>query len=99
MRRVWITGLLATTLLSGVSGCFVNLYSSEPIRRYRQLLNQSEDLAMLEDDWETFWLLDRPSWLSWHTYNGSGKPAAKLPPRSTDDTLLIGSMRATNPVE
>lgn len=98
MRRVWMTGLLASTLLSGVSGCFVNLYSAEPIRRYRQLERQSEDLAMLEDDWERFWQIDRPSYLSWHIYNGFGDPAAKLPPRSQDDPILMGSMRATAPV-
>ena len=64
MRRMLRMGLLASVMLSGMAGCFVNMYSSDPIRRYRQLFFQSEDLRLIEDEWERFWMIDQPSQLS-----------------------------------
>ena len=79
MRRILLVVALSA-LLSSTSGCFVNQYSPDPIRRYRQLFFQAQDLALLEDDWNTFWQLNQPSYLSLKTYNGFGRPAARLVP-------------------
>ena len=79
MRRFVIQGLMLTALLGSSSGCFVNMYSADPLRRYQQLFFQSQDLALLEDDWNLFWQIDRPSYLSWKIYNGFGRPAARRP--------------------
>ncbi|MFO0945840.1 MAG: hypothetical protein U1D30_07840 [Planctomycetota bacterium] len=68
-----LLALLATTS----SGCFINEYSADPIRRYRQLFFQSEDLRLIEDDMERFWMLDNPSNLSPKRYHGLGEPAAR----------------------
>ena len=76
MRRVWITGLLAVVTATSSAGCFLNMYSADPIRRYRQLFYQSEDLRLLEDDLERFWMIDQPSQLSLKRYHGLGAPAA-----------------------
>lgn len=76
MRRTLILGLLAVVSL-GSTGCFLNMYSPDPIRRYRQLLNQSQDLSLIEDDLERFWMVDLPSNLSLKLYNGMGNPAAR----------------------
>lgn len=77
MRRgIWM-GLLALVTAAGSSGCFLNAYSSDPIRRYRQLFNQSEDLRLMEDDLERFWMIDLPSNLSLKRYNGMANPAAR----------------------
>jgi hypothetical protein len=56
------------------------MYSSDPVRRYRQLFNQSEDLRLLEDDLERFWMVDQPSHLSLKRYHGQADPAARTLP-------------------
>ena len=77
MRRVWVMGLLAVLTTVSSSGCFLNMYSPDPIRRYRQLFYQSEDLRLIEDDLERFWMVDQPSTLTFKTYHGFGKPEAR----------------------
>jgi hypothetical protein len=45
-------------------GCILPIYSADPQRRTRQLLNTSEDLRLFLDDWERIWFLDQPSHLT-----------------------------------
>lgn len=75
MRRLLPACLLGLALLS--TGCFINQYSSDPIRRYQQLFYQSQDLRLIEDDVERFWQLNQPSQLSLRRYNGLGDPEAR----------------------
>ena len=50
-----------------------NEYSSDPNRRMRELLDQSEDLREIEDEWERFWFLDQPSHMTpYRTHGGMG---------------------------
>ncbi len=70
MRRLMIA-LAAGGLLLGVSGCFLNSYSSDPNRRVVELLNQSEDLRQIADEWERFWFLDHPSHMSYDRVDGA----------------------------
>ena len=59
MRKFVLTVLTAVMLLS-TSGCLVPIYSPNKTRRMKQLLNTSENLRLISDEWERFWLLDQP---------------------------------------
>jgi hypothetical protein len=63
MRRLLLLAAVAGLLTSN-SGCFINAYSSDPNRRMNQLLNQSENLRLIENEWERIWFTDQPSHLS-----------------------------------
>jgi hypothetical protein len=41
----------------------LNVYSSDPNRRMENLLNNSEDLRQIEQEWERPWLTDQPTHL------------------------------------
>lgn len=60
MRRWLLTGLLGVVALSN-TGCLINIYSSNPQRRMSQLLNNSEDLRVIQDEWDRIWFTDQPS--------------------------------------
>ena len=79
MRRVLVTGLLVAIAISS-SGCFLNMYSADPLRRYRQLFFQSEDLRLIEDEIERFWMIDHQSNLSLKRYSSMGDPSARRRP-------------------
>jgi hypothetical protein len=70
MRRLLLVLAVAGFALTN-AGCFVNEYSSNPNRRMRQLLNQSEDLRQIEDEWERFWMINHPSHLTYDRIDGS----------------------------
>ena len=69
MLRIFGVGLLIAAATGSV-GCFWNMYSADPIRRYNQLFNQSVDLMLIEDEVERFWQVDQPTNLSPYRYNG-----------------------------
>lgn len=77
MRRGLLMGLLAIMTTTSSTGCFLNMYNPEPVRRYRQLFFQSEDLRALEDEMERFWMIDQPSQLHLKRSHGLGDPAAR----------------------
>jgi hypothetical protein len=60
MRRVLLLAALGILALSN-TGCFINIYSSDPNRRINELLNNSEDLRQIEYEWERIWFTDEPS--------------------------------------
>jgi hypothetical protein len=63
MRRL-LSLLLVAGLVLGNAGCFINIYSSDPNRRMVELLNVSENLRMIEYEWERIWFTDHPSHLT-----------------------------------
>lgn len=63
MRRWLMVAAVAGMLVSN-SGCFINIYSSDPNRRVQELLNTSEDLRQIEYEWERIWFTDQPSHLT-----------------------------------
>jgi len=70
MRKLLIAATLLVCLSSGI-GCAVPIYSGDPVRRTSQLIWTSENLRLLLDDWERFWLLDQPSHLGpYRTHGG-----------------------------
>jgi len=63
MRRLLLlAAVLSLTLVN--TGCFINMYSSDPNERMQQLLNQSEDLRQVRKEWYRFWMIDQPSHLT-----------------------------------
>ncbi|MDR0328542.1 MAG: hypothetical protein LBI05_09640 [Planctomycetaceae bacterium] len=70
LSRFLLTVLLGVTLLTS-SGCVHAIFSGDPLRRGNQLINKSEDLRLVQDDWERFWMLDQPSHLTpYRTHGG-----------------------------
>ena len=63
MRRLLFATLLGIVISSNV-GCFLPIYSADPVRRAKQLLNTSEDMRAITDEWERFWFLDQPDHMS-----------------------------------
>lgn len=59
MRRLIFSALLGVAVTSSV-GCFIPIYSGDPVRRTDQLIFTSEDLRALQNTWERFWFLDQP---------------------------------------
>ncbi len=73
MRRLFAAGILGLATAASSTGCFLNMYSADPVRRYQQLFYQSEDLRLLRDDYERFWMINQPSHLSLKRYHGMGE--------------------------
>ena len=70
MRRLFC-GLLLAVALSTSTGCFVPIYSGNPIHRARQLLFTSENMRMILEEWYRMWFLDMPSHLTpYRTHGG-----------------------------
>jgi hypothetical protein len=45
------------------SGC-INIYPSDPNARMNALLNNSEDLRQISEEWRRIWFTDQPSHLT-----------------------------------
>lgn len=59
MRKLLLAvafGLLFSTTV----GCLIPPYSGDPTRRVQQLIFTSENLRLIEDEWERAWFLDQP---------------------------------------
>ncbi len=69
MRNL-ILALTLGWLVSMTSGCALPAYSGDPTRRTTELINTSENLRLLQDEWERFWLLDQPDHMSPYRTNG-----------------------------
>lgn len=63
MRR-FVLVMLAAALSLSSTGCILNIYSSDPNRRMQQMLNISEGLRQIEDEWDRIWFTDQPSHLT-----------------------------------
>ena len=62
MSRI-LLGLTGFLALSS-TGCLINAYPSDPGERVKALLNQSEDLRQVKEEWKRIWFLDHPSHLT-----------------------------------
>jgi hypothetical protein len=69
MRRLTWLALMAGLILSN-AGCFINIYSSDPNQRIEQLLNNSEDIRQIEQEWKRFWFTDQPSHMTYDRIHG-----------------------------
>jgi hypothetical protein len=52
------------------TGCLVNQYSSDDRIRTEQLINQSEDMRQMKEEWRRFWFNDHPSTLTPNRISG-----------------------------
>ena len=68
-RLVLAVGLAGLAL--GNAGCFVPIYSNDPVVRVNELLNTSEDLRQIEYEWERIWFTDHPSHLTPERVDGA----------------------------
>ena len=69
MRKLLFVALVGVLTLSSV-GCLVPIYSPDRTRRMQQLLNTSENLRAVQDEWERAWLLDQPSHMTIYRTHG-----------------------------
>ena len=58
MRR-WICAALLLGCVTA-SGCALPIYTAIPERRAEQLVYTSENLRLLLQEWERFWMVDQP---------------------------------------
>lgn len=69
--RTLILALTLGWLVSLTSGCALPAYSGDPNRRASELINTSENLRLIQDEWERFWLLDQPDHMTpYRTHGG-----------------------------
>jgi hypothetical protein len=70
MRKLLLT-LTMGWLVSMTTGCVIDGYSGSPERRAQELIYTSENLRLMQDEWERFWLLDQPSHITpYRTHGG-----------------------------
>jgi len=70
MRR-WLILLLLAGLGLSNTGCLLNIYSPDPNQRIKELLNNSEDLRTIQEEWERIWFTDHPSHLTPNRVDGA----------------------------
>jgi hypothetical protein len=69
MRRVLFLAVVAAMGLSS-TGCLINAYSGDPNVRILQLLNQSEDLRQIGEEWQRILFTDQPSHMTPYRVHG-----------------------------
>jgi len=70
MRKLILT-LALGWLVSATSGCAIDGYSGDPTRRAQEAIYTSENLRLMQDEWERFWLLDQPNHITpYRTHGG-----------------------------
>ncbi|MDR2762985.1 MAG: hypothetical protein LBB88_10310 [Planctomycetaceae bacterium] len=70
MLRILLLALLLNILLICSSGCLLPVYSGDPETRISHLVNQSEGLRLIPDEWQRFWLLDQPNHMTIYRVHG-----------------------------
>ncbi len=70
MARRLLLAVAAAGLALSNAGCFIPIYSSDPVRRVNEMLNTSEDERHIEDEWARFWFVDQPSHLTYDRIHG-----------------------------
>jgi len=63
MRRYIFLAILGGMILSNC-GCLLNIWSADPVQRSHELLVVSENLRVVQEEWERIWLIDQPSHLT-----------------------------------
>ena len=70
MRRSLLLAFVAVCVFTN-AGCFLNIYSSDPNLRVKEMLNTSEDLRQIGYEWERIWFTDHPSHLTPERVDGA----------------------------
>ena len=69
MRR-WICAALLLGCCISATGCAIPIYSAIPERRAEQLVYTSENLRLLLQEWERFWMVDQPDHMTPYRVHG-----------------------------
>lgn len=70
MRKLLLVIVLTMCVIPS-TGCLLPIYDGDTTRRTQQMLNTSEGLRLMRDDWERFWHLDQPDHNTpWRTHGG-----------------------------
>jgi hypothetical protein len=70
MRKLLLT-LTLGWLVSATSGCVIDGFSGDPTLRAQESIYVSENLRLMQDQWERAWLLDQPSHITpYRTHGG-----------------------------
>ena len=70
MRKMLLT-LTLGCLVCATSGCVIPGYSGDPVRRAQESIYTSENLRLIQDEWERFWFLDQPDHMTpFRTHGG-----------------------------
>lgn len=69
MKRMLVLLVLLAGMMTGCAGMVST--PKERDRRYRTILNS--DMHQIVDDWDYFWLADRPLYLTYWYYRGTGE--------------------------
>jgi hypothetical protein len=73
MRR-FLAMLVVGLFLSCNTGCFLNIWSPDPVKRGEQLIYVSENYRQIENEWARFWFMDQPSHLTYERIHGGIGP-------------------------
>jgi len=73
MRRFLVLALFAG-LTPFTTGCLINQYPSDPNVRMDVLINQSEDLRQIGNEWRRWWMNDQPSHMTFERVDGQIGP-------------------------
>jgi hypothetical protein len=69
--RNFLMALALGMLAASSAGCLLPAYSADPVRRTQEMMFTSENLRLLLDEWERFWLLDQPDHMTpYRTHGG-----------------------------
>ncbi len=69
MRR-WICAALLLGCVTAATACAIPIYSAIPERRAEQLVYTSENLRLLLQEWERFWMVDQPDHMTPYRVHG-----------------------------
>jgi hypothetical protein len=70
MRKL-LLALSFGLLLGTTPGCVIDGFSGDPPRRTQQLMYVSENLRLMLDEWERFWMFDQPDHMTpFRTHGG-----------------------------
>ena len=70
MVRRLVLAVVTAGLALGNAGCFIPIYSNQPVTRVNDMLNTSEDLRQIENEWRRIWFVDQPSHLTYDRIHG-----------------------------
>ncbi|MDR1478282.1 MAG: hypothetical protein LBJ00_05005 [Planctomycetaceae bacterium] len=68
-QRLLLVIVLGLVLVSA-SGCLIPPFSGDPETRIQQLVNASEGLRLVPDEWQRFWFLDQPNHMTIYRVHG-----------------------------
>lgn len=73
MRRLILLAACGCLALTN-TGCFINMWASDPNTRLNEELNVSEDLRQAQKEWARFWMIDQPSHMTPNRVHGGIMP-------------------------